>query len=187
MDLHHLDLGLAELDRAEKMSTGDTAMRVLWESAFYHRELKHYSAALAQYNSLLQMKNLTGLKRAWAIYQRAEIYQRTNRLELALKDLNDSIKVDSSPAEVYHTRGIVLLQLGKPRQALPDYSIAIERLRNAYSMELAGGLDSRLSAILKERAIVFDSIGRSDLAKKDRSSAQKYEQQTFQGMLFRFK
>jgi len=181
--LQKWNLAFAELQKAKPLATQNTLRNILWESAYYHREIKEYQPGLQEFDALLKMQNLTSLKRAIALFQRAEIYARTGKPDLVLKEMNEVIRIDPLLTNAYKTRARALRLLNRPAQSLPDFNVAIEMEKVNYAK--GGGLSSDLVGLLKERASVYDRVGKRDLAAQDRALAQRYERQTLQDTPFR--
>ncbi len=82
-----------------------------------------------------------------------------NKHEEAIKSISFLIKKNKQDDSSYLTRARLYENLGKHKEALADYSTAIE-------------LQPSTTA-LKERASVYAKIGRKDLAEKDRRDADR--------------
>jgi len=59
-------------------------------------------------------------------YNRGSIYCNTNKLDQALSDFNEAIKLDSLYAQSYNNRGFVYYKMGKYDLAIEDYVQALE-------------------------------------------------------------
>ncbi len=179
------NIAFDELHKAQLLGSPETARNVLWESAFFHRELKQFDIARQQFDELLKMKNLTGAKRAIAMYQKGEIDERSNKPELVVKDMNEVIKSDSLMINAYKTRARAYWRLNQPAKALIDFNAAIKAEQGGGNFEGSGSLGSDVHALLLERAQVYDSLGQHNAAKSDRATAKQHERDDLQSVPFR--
>lgn len=62
---------------------------------------------------------------AYAYTNRGAYYRETGRVELALADLNRSVEIEAD-ANNLNQRGVILRQMGRPQEAINDYTKAIE-------------------------------------------------------------
>ena len=116
--------------------------------------LKQYDRALAEYRKLLKVKYEDQV-----VYREVACLQGLHRPEEAIRSLNTLINHNKQDDSGYLTRARLFESLGKHKEAVDDYSKAFE-------------LQPSTNA-LKERATVYDKMGRKDLAEKDRQEAAR--------------
>ncbi len=179
------DVTFAELNRAQELGSPETILNVLNESAFLHRELKQYDIALKQYTTVLNAKALSQSKRCMALFQRGETFSRSGKNEAGLKDYNQALKLEPAMIEARIGRAIVYAKLNKLPESLADCTFVIEQERKKFPAQMAGGLQSHLSRMYKQRANVYERMGKHDLAVADLRSVQLYDRQTLDAMPFR--
>jgi tetratricopeptide (TPR) repeat protein len=106
--------------------------------------------------------------------QRAICYGRQGQYEKAIADCNEAIVLDSSSVIAYTNRGECFNRLGKLEEALRDLDVAVELQANNKLPELnRPEFKEEKKLPLLNRAEVYDKIGRSDLAAKDREMADR--------------
>jgi tetratricopeptide (TPR) repeat protein len=179
------DLSFAELQKAEELGSPETSLNALNESAFLHRELKQYDIALKQYNVVVNSKILPKDHRAYALFQRAELYTRTKKFQEAVQDFNEALKLDPTMIEVRFSRAEAYSGWNKLPEAISDYTFVIDHQNQKYPADILGGLESHLLLIYKQRAAVYERMGKSDLAQRDRQLAHLYDKQTLDALPFR--
>lgn len=89
----------------------------------------------------------------------AKCYQKAHKLPLALSTLSEVIKRNPEDAEAFEARAKILVEQKKLADALKDFNESIKLEPN--------------SRVYKERAQLFDTLGRKAEAAKDRASADK--------------
>jgi len=101
-----------------------------------------------------------GLEKVWvstAYYQRAGLYKKIGKTELALQDYSKAIKVEPDSGSLYSLRSMFYAELGKNDLALQDYSKAIE----------FAAAQSEKAAAYYSRAQFLDKTGKIDAAIQD--------------------
>lgn len=116
--------------------------------------LKQYDRALADYRKLLKEKYEDQI-----VYREVACLRARKKPEEALTRLNTLLTRNKNDDSGYLTRARLLESMGKHQQAITDYSKAHE-------------LQPSTTA-LKERAVVYEKMGRRDLAEKDRKEADR--------------
>ncbi|MBX9952426.1 MAG: tetratricopeptide repeat protein [Candidatus Obscuribacterales bacterium] len=111
--------------------------------------LKQYDRAVAEYRRLLKDKYEDQV-----VYREVNCLQAMGKPEEAIKCLNALIAHNKQDDTGYLSRARLLESMGKHKEAIADYS-------KAYDLQPS-------KAALKERAAVYEKIGRKDLAQKDR-------------------
>jgi len=56
---------------------------------------------------------------------RGKVYYDKKDYLKALEDFNNSIRIDSTSADIYYHRGMTLLQLNNVNEALEDFTLAL--------------------------------------------------------------
>ncbi len=115
--------------------------------------LKNYDRALSEYRTLLK-ENFEDT----IAYREFSCLRKMNKPDEALKAVNNLLAHNSKDDVAYLNRARLFESIGKHRDAISDYTKTIE-LQPAPS-------------VLKERAAVFEKMGRKDLAEKDRKEAE---------------
>jgi tetratricopeptide (TPR) repeat protein len=95
-------------------------------------------------------------------WERATTYCIVNQFALALPDYNEAIRKGSPNATLYYNRGCVEIVLGHYQDALND-------LNSALDMDWKAGKP----AAYFHRALVYDKLGKADLAAKDRQTLKE--------------
>ena len=89
-----------------------------------------------------------------AFNKRGIDHARSGEYQQALKDFNQTIRLDSNNAKAYYNRGLVYAHLGKSQQALEDFN---QTLR----------LDTNNAAAYFSRGHVYYDLGKKDRACDD--------------------
>ncbi len=95
---------------------------------------------------------------ARAYYYRAVAYREKKLFDIAIEDLNASIKLDPAAADVYGERGITLTAAGRLTDAIPDFTYVIEK-------------DPKSAYAFYDRGLCYELLGLDDLAIEDYSAA----------------
>ncbi len=127
---------------------------VLLQKATILENLKRFDLAIIEYRALLKSKYEDSL-----VYREVACLQAMHKPEEAIISISGLIKKNKQDDSSYLTRARLYESIGKHNEALADYSTAIE-------------LQPSTTA-LKERACVYDKIGKKDLAEKDRRDADR--------------
>ena len=127
---------------------------VIVQKATILENLKRFDLALNEYRALLKTHYEDSL-----VYREVACLQALHRPEEAVRSLNNLIKKNKQDDSSYLTRARLYESMGKHNEAVADYSSAID-------------LQPSTTA-LKERAAVYQRIGRKDLAEKDRRDAER--------------
>jgi tetratricopeptide (TPR) repeat protein len=159
--------GFEELHKAEQLGNGDVATSALWESAFVHRERKQMDIALEQYNSVIKRGLVGQSRQAFALFQRGELYLRINQLDKAIPDLNAAIKLEPNMVLARMCRSSLYSRINKPNEALADLNSAIATEKATNAVDPFGGLRGQLARLYKNRAEVYQKLGKNDLAQRD--------------------
>lgn len=175
-------LAFNELKLAASVGTSEEAHLALFESAFLHRELRQYDAAIQQYDIVMKTPFKDKARTAYARFQRGECYFRMNKLTPALVDLNDSLKIDPEIPSARRILASLYMRVDRPEDALREYDRVIEKERKE-TMDL--GTD--LPDLYRERAAVYKRLGRTMMQKRDLGLAEKTRSSTYDLAPFRFK
>lgn len=128
--------------------------KVQLQRAAILENLKQYDKAVAVYRGLLKLNYEDSI-----VFREVICLRAMNKPEEALKSLNKLISRNKADDTGYLNRARLYESLGKHKEAISDYSVSID-------------LASSTTA-LKERAAVYDKIGRKDLADRDRKEADR--------------
>jgi len=166
--------GFKELRIAEEKGNHDVATSAIWESAFVHREHKQMDISLEQYNKCIEEGLVGKSRQAYALFQRGELYLRINKLDKALPDLNEAIKMDPSGALFHTVRAQIYARLNKPKEQLADLSFAIEAEKNRKLNDPMGlaQLGGHLPDLYNTRGRLYQQLGKNDLAERDFKEAK---------------
>jgi tetratricopeptide (TPR) repeat protein len=148
------DAAIVELTRAIELDP-----TVAW--AFNDRGLAHFQADEFD----LAIGDLThGISldpsRAWAWHGRACAHGKRGDWEAAIRDCTEAIHRDPTVAWFFHDRGAARLQRG-------DYAAAADDFTHAIS------LNPDMEWAYRNRAASYERLGRADLARADRQTAEK--------------
>lgn len=113
-----------------------------------------YERALTDYEAILKQSYEDSI-----VYREIKCYERMNRLDDAIKLASSLIKNNPEDDAVYQMRARIYTKQKRYDDAASDYTKAYEYLPTP--------------SILRERAKVYDLMGRKDLASKDRARANK--------------
>ncbi len=128
--------------------------KVLLQRAAILENLKQFEKAIAVYRELLKLNYEDSI-----VFREVECLRAMNKPQEALKSLNTLIARNKADDTGFLNRARLYESIGKHKEAISDYSVCID-------------LASSTTA-LKERAFVYDKIGRKDLAARDRKEADR--------------
>jgi tetratricopeptide (TPR) repeat protein len=178
-------LAFGELQKAESMATPGIAIDATFESAFLRKELQQFPQALAEYDRVLKSGLLSKKRQACAFLQRGEIYKRTSKHKEAVADFSSAVKNDPTLVQAYLLRARSYEALKKFKEALADYTWIVNSDPDKISGDGSGGFVSSIPESYRERANIYQAMGRPDLARKDRAAALSNERQTMDIAPFR--
>lgn len=136
----------------KKTNTKDP--EVFLQKATILENLKRFDLALIEYRALLKAHYEDSL-----VYREVACLQALHKPEEAIKCISSLISKNKQDDASYLTRARLYESLGKHKESLADFSTAID-------------LQPSTTA-LKERASVYDKIGKKELADKDRRDADR--------------
>ncbi len=145
---------LADIEQALKHVTGKHRRKILLSKASILENSKQYERAIADYKEILKEDYEDTV-----VYREVKCYEQLNRFDEAVKLISELIKKNPEDDTSYQMRARVYTKQKKYIEAAADYSKAYEFLPTP--------------SILRERAKVYDLMGRKDLAAKDRDRADK--------------
>jgi tetratricopeptide (TPR) repeat protein len=171
----------SQLQTASHLSTPEVSTKILWESAFLHRERKDYSIAIKEYEALLQ-RTKNSHDRASILFEKGEAYCRDHRFKLAFECCDQALKLNSNLINAYSCRGLALSQLGKINEAIADFSqvIALEHSATPPPPQL-------LKDVYTMRSNLYTYQGKTALAKRDKSRSRSGQAELLKEMPFRSK
>jgi tetratricopeptide (TPR) repeat protein len=95
--------------------------QVYFTRGLMHRRLGHNDAALQDYNASLKLNPTTDVYNS-----RCYLFAITNRLQDAVKDCNEALRLNPSNQYAYDSRGFAYLKLGMYDAAIADYGAALK-------------------------------------------------------------
>ncbi|MBS1999453.1 MAG: hypothetical protein JSS86_24165 [Cyanobacteria bacterium SZAS LIN-2] len=122
-----------------------------------HRE---FGAAVLDFNKAIKLKYGDGCAEPYE--GRSAAYLGLSQFNAALADADSAIQIDSRDYWAFASRARVYAQLNQPQLALADWNEAI-KLSVDY-----------IPSLYEERADLYASIGRLDLASRDRATAAAF-------------
>lgn len=128
--------------------------KIYLQKAGLLENLKQYEKALAVYR-IMQKENYEDS----LVFREVACLKALNRPAEALKCLDQLIAHNKFDDTGYLNRARLYESMGKHQEALKDYSTSLDL--------------STSTTALKERAAVYDKLGRKDLAEKDRKEADR--------------
>jgi tetratricopeptide (TPR) repeat protein len=105
---------------------------------------------------------------------RAYVYAKQGNHKRAFRDYSFVITLDPTHAHAYINRGVCCYKSKSFREAVDDFTKVIYMISSDASSADANAL-KLLSSSFKQRAKAYTSLGRQDLADKDRARAKKLE------------
>jgi tetratricopeptide (TPR) repeat protein len=105
-------------------------------------DLGRHLEAIEDYTKALSLQGTRGQDRIF--YNRALAYNRAGQQEMALRDYNESLKINANFAEAYHNRGLTYYKLGNREKAIADLE---EAARLALSQGKQGTAAKSQSAV----------------------------------------
>jgi tetratricopeptide (TPR) repeat protein len=118
--------------------------------------LKQYEKALNDFTKTIEFNTTF---KPYAFNNRANVKRLLKDYEGALKDVNESISIDSLNAFAYSNRGLILLEMNGPQAAQKDLDRAIE-------------LNNQVAELYFNRAAYYDVLGQYDKSIADYAKAQ---------------
>lgn len=128
--------------------------KVMLSKASILENAGQYERALSDYEAILKQSYEDSI-----VYREIKCYEQLNRLQDAIKLASSLIKNNPEDDAVYQMRARIYTKQKRYADAAADYTKAYEFLPTP--------------SILRERAKVYDLMGRKDLASKDRDRANK--------------
>ena len=135
--------------------TSPVSRKVLLSKASILENLKDYDKALTEYRKLLKENYEDNV-----VYREVACLRSMNKPAEALKSLDKLLAHNGKDDIAYLSRARLLESIGKHKEAIADYSKVID-LQPAPS-------------VFKERASVYEKMGRKDLADRDRREADRF-------------
>jgi tetratricopeptide (TPR) repeat protein len=139
---------------------------IVGRANLYH-DLQLYQKSADDYARVIELGKLTRFRRPTTLntdelyYRHASNLQSLGKLDAAISDYNEILRVDPQQEEAYRYRGDCYFQQGKNELAIADYTKSIEHdSMSAGSTYLA-------------RAKVYDKLGKFELAKTDKKKASE--------------
>ncbi len=128
--------------------------KYLIQRATILENLKQYDRALVEYRKLLKEKYEDQV-----VYREVACLQAQHKTDEAIRTLDTLVNHNKQDDTGYLSRARLYESIGKHKEAIVDYSRALD-------------LQPSTNA-LKERATVYEKMGRKDLAEKDRKEANR--------------
>lgn len=99
----------------------DTMAKVYYTRGLMHRRLGQNDVALQDYNASLRLVPSTDVYNS-----RCYLFAITNRLQDALKDCNEALRLNPNNQYAYDSRGFAYLKLGMFDASIADYDAALK-------------------------------------------------------------
>ncbi|MBX9952427.1 MAG: tetratricopeptide repeat protein [Candidatus Obscuribacterales bacterium] len=144
---------LADLDKF--IALGKGGRKAIERRANILENLKLYERALADYRTMQKLHFDDG-----TAFQEARCLEKLNKTDEAIACLTNLLKHNDDDDAAYEARGNLLFKGGRVKEAITDYSKAIELLPSA--------------TLYEQRAQAYEKMGRKDLASKDRKQAERF-------------
>ncbi len=144
---------LADIDHYLTFKPKNTRKLLLLKASILEN-LKRYGEALIQYRAFLKEHYEDQL-----VYREVACLEGMNKPDEALKTLDHLILHNKEDDAAYLTRARLNEKQGRHKQAIADYTASFDLQPS--------------TKVLKERAAVYDNMGRKDLAEKDRREAER--------------
>ena len=123
-----------------------------------------YESALKDFNKALELSpDMPNV-----VTNRAELYLRTNKLEEAIAECSRAIIADDTDADSFITRGDARAKAGNIKEALQDYTCAIDLNPDPVNMFHPEGYS------YSKRAAILESQGQKAAAASDRAAAKMF-------------
>jgi tetratricopeptide (TPR) repeat protein len=171
----------SDLRKAEQYGTPLVALAATERLALYLREQRRFNESLPEYDKLIASGRLRKQLLGRFIFQRGEIFLRTNRPEQGLAAAAEAIKLDPDLSIAYMARARTFSNMNKLPESISNYSLAIDIELN-HSRHMASPM---LLEAYRERAQLYARTGHKDLARRDLVTANQYERETLRDMPFR--
>jgi len=98
----------------------DVMAKIYFTRGLMHRRLAHNDAALQDYNLSLKLAPSSDVYNS-----RCYLFAITNRLQDALKDCNDALRLNPQNQYAYDSRAFAYLKLGMFEASVADYNAAL--------------------------------------------------------------
>jgi tetratricopeptide (TPR) repeat protein len=171
----------SDLRKAQQYGTPNVSLAATERLALYLREQKRYEESLPEYDKLISSGRLGKKLLGRLVFQRGEIFLRTNRPEQGLAAAAEALKLDPDLFIAYMARARTYSMMNKLPEAISDYSSAIDKELN-HSRHMVSPM---LLEAFRERAQLYARTGHKDLARRDLVTAKQYERETLRDMPFR--
>ncbi|KAG5340582.1 TOM70 protein, partial [Acromyrmex heyeri] len=112
-----------------------TKLEVLLLRATFYVLLGDYSAAIQDFENVLNNEDVSDDLRINALIKRAELYMRLKDSEMSFKDFELAISINSTCSDIYYHRGRALVFMDKENEAKLEFEKAIKynpNFSNAY-------------------------------------------------------
>ncbi|HIA54321.1 MAG TPA: tetratricopeptide repeat protein [Candidatus Melainabacteria bacterium] len=150
--MHKDKEALADLDKF--ISLGKVERKAYERRACILENLNLNARALADYRVMQKLHFDDG-----TTFKEARCLEKLNKNSEAIACLTDLLKRNAEDDAAYEARGNLQVKQGRLKEAIADYSKAIELLPSA--------------TLYKQRADAYEKMGRKDLATRDRKEAER--------------
>lgn len=172
---------LANFQKAEKLGIPAVSVAASFEMARVHRGLKQWKEANADYDRVINSGLLAKPLRGKVEFHQADLATTLHSGDLGFAEYTAVIKDDPLITGAYVRRGQIYAQQNKIKQAIQEYTSAIEIERDHPTKIIS----TSICNWYRGRAKLYTQIGRKDLADRDLSSAKQYDQDSMQATPFR--
>lgn len=152
---------LAENDYNQFVKLGSAKHHCYLVRAQFYEQKKRYKEAIKDYSTVIErfFSGLSQERQVLVLKNRALLYSTLGRHRETIADLSRAMKVDSKDDETICLRATQYLEMGQAQQAIGDFSLAVKICPDS-------------ARAYEGRANVYDRLGKSALAQKDRQQAK---------------
>jgi tetratricopeptide (TPR) repeat protein len=149
--------------------------------AHIHSGARQWKEAREEFDKVINSGLLTKQLQARTELDRAETALSTNKTEQGMAEIALALKDNPRLTYGYMRRALVYTNQNKIKQAIADYSSAIDIETNHETQVIS----DTICDCYRQRAKLYARIGRRDLAYRDWIAAKQYERDSMRSMPFR--
>jgi tetratricopeptide (TPR) repeat protein len=178
---------LAELKKAYEIGPPDMSMDALNLQAALHQEMHQFPEALGEYTRVIEANLFSKRRLSFVYLQRGIVNDRLGKIAAAINDYTTAAKLDPAQGQAFLYRGNDYRGMRDFKRALADYGHLLSPVKLESGDGHSGYGTPMKKNAYRDRAILYSSIGRPDLAKADRMAAYQCEREDLDLMPFRSK
>jgi tetratricopeptide (TPR) repeat protein len=176
-----LQLAFSDFHKAVECGSALIATAANDAMAHIHSGTKQWKASREEFDKVINSGLVTKRLKAMLELDRAEIALQTNKTDQGMTEIAVALKDNPRLTLAYMRRASVYTEQNKIKQAIDEYSSAIDIETNHETQVIS----DTLCACYRERAKLYGRIGRKDLAYRDWITAKQYERDSMKSMPFR--